>query len=83
MCLGRPVIVTDGGGARELFTRGDNGFVVRRGSAEALAEAITRCWKNRDSLSLTGAKARETIMHEFNHSLTVSRTYDLYRELLG
>ncbi len=83
MCLGKPVIVTDGGGAKELLARGDNGFVVRRGSAEELAEVITQCWKNRDSLSLTGAKARETIMSEFNHSVTVSRTRDLYCELLG
>ncbi|MFZ2286224.1 MAG: glycosyltransferase family 4 protein [Bacteroidales bacterium] len=83
MCLGKPVIVTDGGGARELFKRGDNGFVVRRGSAEALADAITRCWKNRDSLGLTGMKARGTILSEFSHSATVSKTWDLYCELLG
>jgi glycosyltransferase involved in cell wall biosynthesis len=83
MCLARPVIVTDGGGARELFTRGDNGFVVPRGSAEKLAEAITCCWKNRDSLAATGVKARETILNEFNHADTVRRTRELYSELLG
>jgi len=83
MCLARPVIVTDGGGAKELFARGDNGFVVRRGSAEALAEAIIHCWKNRDSLGLVGARARETILNEFNHSETIRRTFDLYCELKG
>ena len=83
MCLGKPVIVTDGGGAKELFKRGDNGFVVRRGSAEALADAINRCWRNRDSLGLTGMKARETIVSEFSHSVTVSRTWELYCKLLG
>ncbi len=83
MCLAKPVIVTDGGGAKELFARGDNGFVVPRGSAPALARAITECWKNRDSLAATGAKARETVTNEFNHAETVRRTYELYCELLG
>jgi glycosyltransferase involved in cell wall biosynthesis len=35
MCLAKPVIVTDGGGAKEFFAQGDNGFVVKRGSARA------------------------------------------------
>jgi len=83
MCLARPVIVTDGGGAKELFARGDNGFVVRRGSAQSLAEAIIHCWEKRDSLGLVGARAKETILHEFNHSETISRTYELYCKLLG
>lgn len=83
MCLGKPVIVTDGGGAKELFARGDNGFVVPRGSAAELAKAITWCWKNRNSLVATGAKARETILKEFNHADTVRKTYEVYSELLG
>jgi glycosyltransferase involved in cell wall biosynthesis len=83
MCMGKPVIVTDGGGAKELFASGDNGFVVRRGSAKALAKAITECWRKKDSLGLVGLKARETMMTTFNHEHTVSQTYDLYCKLLG
>ncbi len=83
MCLAKPVIVTDGGGAKEFFANGDNGFVVRKGSARSLADAITYCWKNRSSLILTGMKARESMLNRFNHKHTVSMTYDLYRELLG
>jgi glycosyltransferase involved in cell wall biosynthesis len=83
MCLAKPVIVTDGGGAKEFFAEGDNGFVVKKGSATALAEAITECWKNKDSLNFTGMKARESMLNRFNHKHTVSRTYDVYREMLG
>ncbi|NLE35884.1 MAG: glycosyltransferase family 4 protein [Bacteroidales bacterium] len=83
MCLAKPVIVTDGGGAKELFARGDNGFVVLRRSAAGLAQAIIRCWENRDSLASIGMKARETIRNEFHHDETVNRTFELYRELLG
>ena len=83
MCLGKPVIVTDGGGAKELFARGDNGFVVPKGSAAELAKAITNCWKNRDSLAATGVRARETILKDFHHGETVTKTYQVYCELLG
>jgi glycosyltransferase involved in cell wall biosynthesis len=83
MCLAKPVIVTDGGGAKELFARGDNGFVVPRGSAGELAKAIVRCWENRDSLASIGMKARETVSNEFHHDGTVNRTFELYCELLG
>jgi glycosyltransferase involved in cell wall biosynthesis len=83
MCLAKPVIVTDGGGAKEFFAEGDNGFVVKRGSAKALAEEIIRCWNNKESLSLTGLKARESMMNRFNHRLTVEFTYRIYCNLLG
>ncbi|HUW92811.1 MAG TPA: glycosyltransferase family 4 protein [Bacteroidales bacterium] len=83
MCLAKPVIVTDGGGAKEFFAGGDNGFVVKKGSPEAIADAIVHCYKNRNSLSLIGIKARESMMTTFNFKHTVSKTYDVYRELLG
>src|SRR5512133_680646 len=83
MCLAKPVIVTDGGGAREFFAQGDNGFVIKKGSPEAIAAAITDCYKNRDSLGLIGIKARESMLNEFNVKHPVSMTYDVYRELLG
>lgn len=83
MCLGKPVIVTDGGGAKEFFAAGDNGIVVKRGSPEAIADAVIYCYKNRNSLNLIGMKARESMMTTFNFKYTVSSTYDLYRELIG
>src|SRR5512133_4157851 len=83
MCLAKPVIVTNGGGAKEFFACGDNGFVIQKGSPQAIADAITECYKNRNSLGLTGMKARESVMTVFNVKHTVSKTYDVYRELLG
>jgi len=83
MCLAKPVIVTDGGGAKEFFAASDNGFVVEKKSPEALAEAIIRCYKNKNSLHLTGLKARESILNHFNYQQTVDMTFDVYREMLG
>jgi glycosyltransferase involved in cell wall biosynthesis len=82
MCLARPVIVTDGGGAKEFFAAGDNGLVVKKRSPRAIAEAVTDCYKNRNSLSLMGNKARESIMTTFNFKHTVSKTYDVYCDLI-
>ena len=83
MCLAKPVIVTDGGGAKEFFAEGDNGFVVKRGSAEAIAEALIACWQKRETLGLTGARARDSIMGRFHQRHTVEKTFKLYCELLG
>lgn len=82
MCLAKPVIVTDGGGAKEFFTAGGNGFVIEKGSSEAIAEAILYCYKSRKSLHLIGENARESIMTTFNHGHTVDKTYDVYQTLL-
>lgn len=82
MCLAKPVIVTDGGGAKEFFAGGDNGFVVRKGSATALADAITGCWeKGRESLMATGEKARESMYGIFNNRHTVEMTLQVYKSL--
>ena len=40
--MGRPVIATDHGGARESVIPGETGFLVPPGDAEALARAIGR-----------------------------------------
>ncbi len=82
MCLAKPVIVTDGGGPKELIEHGINGFVVEKGSYEAIGEAIKKCYDNRESLPLIGSRARKTIMKHFNHRLTVQMTFDLYMGLL-
>jgi len=83
MCLAKPVIVTDGGGAKEFFEDGNNGFVVRRGSHEAITDAIKECYDNRKILHLVGLKARESMLNKFNHRHMVNMTYDLYQELIN
>jgi glycosyltransferase involved in cell wall biosynthesis len=82
MCLGKPVIVTDRGGAKELVIEGVNGYVVPAKSAIALAETIAKCYENRHTLPAMGVKAKERILNDFNPQITIDSTYKLYSDLL-
>jgi L-malate glycosyltransferase len=83
MCLRKPVVVTDKGGAKELVNDGINGYIVPAKSAKAIAEKITKCYENPDILSEMGVKARERILNDFNPQTTIDNTYNLYLDLLG
>jgi glycosyltransferase involved in cell wall biosynthesis len=82
MCLRKPVVVTDRGGARELVKEGITGYVVPAKSALAIAETIAKCYDNRDNLPAMGEKARERITNDFNPQTTIDSTYNLYTDLL-
>lgn len=81
--MGRPVVATDHGGARETILPGATGWLVPAREPAALAVAIG------EALSL-GAGEREmlarcTIAHvaaHFTHRAMCTRTIDVYEELL-
>jgi glycosyltransferase involved in cell wall biosynthesis len=83
MCLCKPVIVTEKGGAKELVEEGSNGYIIPAESPVAIAKTIAKCYENRDNLPAMGKKGRERIINYFSHQTTVDRTYDLYLDLLG
>lgn len=82
MCLRKPVVVTDKGGAKELVSEGINGYVVPVKSAKAIAEKINHCYQNREKLSEMGEKGREKILNEFSPQTMIEQTFDLYKDLL-
>ena len=82
MCLRKPVIVTEKGGAKELVKDGINGYVVPGKSAKAIAEKINYCYQNRDTLSEMGEKSRERIISDFSFHSMIEQTYDLFSNLL-
>jgi glycosyltransferase involved in cell wall biosynthesis len=82
MCLSKPVIVTDRGGAKELVTEGVNGYVVAAESAKAIAEKINLCYEKKNILSRMGEKAREKILNDFSPQTMIDQTYGLYIDLL-
>ena len=82
MCLRKPVVVTEKGGAKELVSEGINGYVIPVKSAKALSEKIIKSYENRENLHLMGEKARERILNDFNPQTTVDITYNLYLDLL-
>jgi glycosyltransferase involved in cell wall biosynthesis len=81
--MGRPVIATDHGGARETIIPGNTGWLVPPGDPVAMAEAIG------EALSLDlgvrtalGGRARAHIASGFTREAMCARTIDLYEELL-
>ena len=80
--MGRPVIATDHGGARETVIPGETGWLVPPGDADALAGALDA------ALSLTGAErarmaeaAVANVRRNFSKQAMTARTLEVYAEL--
>jgi glycosyltransferase involved in cell wall biosynthesis len=82
--MGRPVIATDHGAARETVAHGETGWLVPPGDASALADAL------REALALD-APAREAlaarvianVRSEYTKKLMCDRTLSVYEEVLA
>lgn len=82
--MGRPVIATDHGGARETIIRGETGWLVPPGNAQALADAL------RDALALTpqqrailATRAMAHVAANFTREKMADETLNVYAELLA
>lgn len=61
MLCGRPCIVTDVGGNRELVRDGINGFLAKAPTVELLDEAMNRAWDGRNRLIEVGNTAASDV----------------------
>jgi glycosyltransferase involved in cell wall biosynthesis len=61
MLCGRPCVVTDVGGNRELVRDGINGFMAKAPTVELLNEAMNRAWENRARLKEMGRAAAKDV----------------------
>ncbi len=82
--MGRPVIATDHGGARETVLAGASGLLVKPGDAEALAEALADLLSRpADELAAMGKKGRVHIEERYTVERMCADTLALYRDLIG
>lgn len=77
-----PLVTTDVPGCREVVTDGVDGLRVPVRDADALADAIARLEDDPQLAARLGAAAREKALAEFDERIVISRTIDVYRELL-
>src|SRR5579862_8205445 len=67
MLCGRPCIVTDVGGNRELVRDGINGFMAKAPTVELLDEAMNRAWESRGRLKEMGGVAAKDVRQFVSH----------------
>jgi glycosyltransferase involved in cell wall biosynthesis len=84
MACGRPVVVTDVGGARECVPPGQNRYcLVPPGAPGALADAVIRLLEDPELRARLGETARAHVRAEFDVRATAHTVSRLYREILG
>lgn len=82
--MGKAVIATDHGGARETVIPGVTGLLVAPGSAQALAEALSKLTTvGPDERAAMGSRGRTHIARNFTVERMCADTIALYRELLA
>jgi glycosyltransferase involved in cell wall biosynthesis len=79
MLCGRPCIVTDVGGNRELVRDGANGFLAKAPTVEFLDEAMNRGWDNRHRLREMGERAASDV----RQWVSADPTEDFVRDLVA
>lgn len=76
MALGKPMIMSDIGGAREQVTPGLNGWLFPAGDVAALADRLARA-EDLPALRRLGAAARERVVREFSQERMTQAYLDL------
>jgi glycosyltransferase involved in cell wall biosynthesis len=83
MGCGIPVVASDAGGLPEVVEDGTCGFVVPKGNADALAEAIGRLLADPELRARMGAAARERALRLFDWDIAARAFDSLYRQVLS
>ena len=78
MAWTRPVIATRAGGLPELVTDGDNGWLVPRRGARALARAMRDCLAAPEKVRAAGCRGRERLTREFTPDRMIEDHIGLY-----
>lgn len=81
--LGRPVIATDHGGARETVIQGETGWLVPPGDVQALANAIDRVLElDENARAILAEKAIQNVRDNFSRDAMCVKTLAVYDEVL-
>ena len=81
--MGRPVVATDHGGARETVLPGSTGWLVPPANARALADALAEALRLTPEQRIAhAARAIDHVRRNFDTATMAARTLDVYEELL-
>jgi glycosyltransferase involved in cell wall biosynthesis len=82
MACGKPVLISQAGGAVELFTDGQDALGVTPGDVAGLASAIRRLAEDPDSRRRLGENARATARQHFDEQHFGPQILNAYHQLL-
>lgn len=82
MALGKPVVATDIGGAREIVEHGRTGLIVPPADPDALAQAIKQILQREDHGRSMGEEGRRRVKSEFSIQRLAEGTLSAYRRAL-
>ncbi|MDM9383292.1 glycosyltransferase family 4 protein [Chlorogloeopsis sp. ULAP01] len=83
MACGRPVIVSQAGGAAELFTHNYDAIGVPPGDSIALAAAILDLLDHAEKRQFISEKARQTAIEHFSHKRLSQQVIAVYNSVLS
>jgi glycosyltransferase involved in cell wall biosynthesis len=73
MAIGLPVVVTNVGGISDIIEQGRSGYLVARGDARALNQALESLVDDPEKRRAMGARGREIVESKFNAERTAER----------
>ncbi|OGO22181.1 MAG: hypothetical protein A2144_14835 [Chloroflexi bacterium RBG_16_50_9] len=82
MAMGKPVVITEIGGNREIVEHNKTGLLVPPKSPRALADAILHCLQDPDWARQIGDNARQKILAQFSIEHMVEEYQVLYEKAL-
>ena len=82
MAAGRPVVVTDVGGASELVTEGETGYLVASGDDAGMASRIISLLGEPARAKAMGGNGQRVVKEKFSCEAQLARTESLYERLL-
>ncbi|MDB5440503.1 MAG: hypothetical protein JWM33_2930 [Caulobacteraceae bacterium] len=83
MASGLAVVSTRSGGPDDIITEGVDGYLVDRGSAEGLAQALGRLVANPQAARAMGAAGRAKVEALYSDQAAGARYLEVYDRLLG
>ena len=83
MAAARPVVVTDVGGAREVVTDGETGYIVPAGNDAEMAERIIQLLRHPRRAQAMGERGKQIVAEKFSCGAQLERTLALYDSLLA
>ncbi|HEY7380439.1 MAG TPA: glycosyltransferase family 4 protein [Gaiella sp.] len=83
LAAGRPVVVTNVGGVRDVVEEGVTGFLVRAGDTDAVAERLEAIAHDPDRRTRMGEAGRSRVLTRYAVSRLVDDIDALYRALLA